>query len=120
LFVVVFRKVEYAPGLYKIFDEVLVNAADNYQRDRTQTTIKVEIDVDNNCISVYNDGRGAFSCLSVLDLFVIRILGIPVTIHKEHNKYVPEMIFGELLTGSNFDDKEAKVTGGRNGLGAFC
>jgi DNA topoisomerase-2 len=32
--------------------------------------------------------------------------------------YVPEMIFGHLLTGSNFDDNQDKVTGGRNGLGA--
>ena len=28
------------------------------------------------------------------------------------------MIFGELLTGSNFDDTEKKITGGRNGYGA--
>ena len=28
------------------------------------------------------------------------------------------MIFGELLTGSNFDDNEKKITGGRNGYGA--
>ncbi len=28
------------------------------------------------------------------------------------------MIFGRLLTGSNFDDKKEKVTGGRNGYGA--
>ena len=32
--------------------------------------------------------------------------------------YIPEMIFGELLTGSNFDDGQKKVTGGRNGYGA--
>lgn len=46
------------------------------------------------------------------------LLGIPVTIHAGEKKYVPEMIFGELLTGSSFDDTETKVTGGRNGLGA--
>ena len=28
------------------------------------------------------------------------------------------MIFGMLLTGTNFDDEEKKVTGGRNGFGA--
>ena len=28
------------------------------------------------------------------------------------------MIFGHLLTGSNFNDEENKVTGGRNGFGA--
>jgi DNA topoisomerase-2 len=44
--------------------------------------------------------------------------GIPVQIHKEHNIYIPELIFGHLLTSSNFDDNERKVTGGRNGYGA--
>ena len=32
--------------------------------------------------------------------------------------YVPEMIFGHLLTSSNYNDQEKKVTGGRNGFGA--
>jgi len=31
---------------------------------------------------------------------------------------VPTMIFGHLLTSSNFNDEEKKVTGGRNGYGA--
>ena len=31
---------------------------------------------------------------------------------------VPELIFGHLLTSSNYDDEEKKVTGGRNGYGA--
>ena len=44
--------------------------------------------------------------------------GIPVEIHKEHGIYIPSMIFGEMLTGSNFDDTEKRTTGGRNGYGA--
>ena len=28
------------------------------------------------------------------------------------------MVFGQLLTSDNYDDAEAKVTGGRNGFGA--
>jgi DNA topoisomerase-2 len=31
---------------------------------------------------------------------------------------VPELIFGHLLTSSNYDDSIKKVTGGRNGFGA--
>ena len=31
---------------------------------------------------------------------------------------MPELVFGHLLTSSNYDDKEKKVTGGRNGYGA--
>lgn len=56
---------------------------------------------EKNEISVRNDGKG-----------------IPVVIHKEQNMYVPTMIFGHLLTSSNFNDEERKVTGGRNGYGA--
>lgn len=56
---------------------------------------------ENNTISVWNNGKG-----------------IPVVVHKEEKMYVPTMIFGHLLTSSNYDDEEEKVTGGRNGYGA--
>ena len=45
-------------------------------------------------------------------------VGIPVEVHKEEKVYVPAMIFGTLLTSSNYDDTEKKVVGGRNGYGA--
>ena len=38
--------------------------------------------------------------------------------HKEQKLFVPTLIFGQLLTSSNFNDSEKKVTGGRNGYGA--
>jgi DNA gyrase/topoisomerase IV subunit B len=38
------REVSYVPGVYKIFDEILVNAADNKQRDKNMDTIKVTVD----------------------------------------------------------------------------
>ncbi|POS85094.1 putative DNA topoisomerase 2 [Erysiphe pulchra] len=96
-----FRKVKFVPGLYKIFDEILVNAADHKQVDPSMKFIKVNIDREKGEISVENDGRG-----------------IPVEIHKKEKVYIPEMIFGHLLTGSNYDDEEEKTTGGRNGYGA--
>lgn len=37
------KEIKYVPGLYKIFDEILVNAADNKQRDPKMDTIKIEI-----------------------------------------------------------------------------
>lgn len=95
------RHINYVPGLYKIFDEIVVNAADNKQRDKAMTTIKIMINQENNIISVWNNGKG-----------------IPVTMHKEENMYVPTMIFGHLLTSSNYDDDDQKVVGGRNGYGA--
>jgi DNA topoisomerase-2 len=95
------RPCSYVPGLYKIFDEILVNAADNKQRDPSMNKIDVVIDREDGFISVLNNGKS-----------------IPVVVHKEHNVYIPELVFGHLLTGSNFDDKEEKTTGGRNGYGA--
>ncbi len=38
--------------------------------------------------------------------------------HEKEKVYVPELVFGHLLTSSNYDDNELKVTGGRNGYGA--
>ena len=91
-----FKWIHFVPGLYKIFgksnnisfepglsffllaDEILVNAADNFQRDKNMTQINVEINQEENLISVWNNGKG-----------------IPIDIHKEHNCYVPEMIFGK-------------------------
>nr|NVI79306.1 topoisomerase 2 [Cucujiformia] len=78
-----------------------VNAADNKQRDPKMDVIKIEINAASNTISVYNNGQG-----------------IPVVMHKEENMFVPTMIFGHLLTSSNYNDEEEKVTGGRNGYGA--
>lgn len=96
-----FREVTFVPGLYKIFDEVLVNAADNKQNDKNMNEIRVTVDREKGEISVWNNGRG-----------------IPIEIHSKEKIYVPEMIFGHLLTSSNYDDDQQKVTGGRNGYGA--
>lgn len=95
------REITFVPGLYKIFDEIVVNAADNKQRDASMKCIKVEIDDIEGTISVFNDGKG-----------------IPIQVHKQHGIYIPELIFGHLLTSSNYDDTQKKVTGGRNGFGA--
>lgn len=39
------KNVSFVPGLYKIFDEILVNAADNKVRDGSMNSIKVDVDV---------------------------------------------------------------------------
>ena len=93
------KQVQYVPGLLKIFDEILVNAADNKRRDSNMRAIKVNIQPD--MISVENDGAG-----------------IPVVLHETHNVYVPELVFGHLLSGDNYDDSTDRVVVGRNGYGA--
>lgn len=99
------KNITYVPGLYKIFDEILVNAADNCQRDPPTKKIQVEINPEEGFISVWNDGKG-----------------IPIQQkydEKDEKSYwVPEFIFGHLLTSSNYDDSKKRTTGGRNGFGA--
>ena len=95
------RRCTFIPGLFKIFDEILVNAADNKQRDPSMSSLRVSFHPTQHSISVYNDGRG-----------------IPIEIHREHGVYVPELIFGHLLTSSNYDDSDKRTVGGRNGYGA--
>jgi DNA topoisomerase-2 len=63
--------------------------------------LDVRVDVARNTVSIRNDGRS-----------------IPVVLHATEHIYVPELVMGHLLTGSNFDDSTAKITGGRNGFGA--
>ena len=103
----------YIPGLLKIFDEVIVNAIDHSMRLKAEEAkgkenikhvknIKVSIDKNTGIISVYNDGNG-------IDI-------------KKHSTYgdlwIPELIFGELLTSTNYDKGEEKIWGGKNGYGS--
>lgn len=92
-------------GLYKIFDEILTNASDQVIRTRLEHKeptkhIKVEID-EKGYITIENDGEG-----------------IPVVEHEEEKVYIPEMIFGQLLTSSNYNEDKKRVVGGKNGYGA--
>ena len=103
----------YNPGLLKCFDEVIVNAIDHSMRLKAEEAkgkenikhvknIKVTIDKETGTISVFNDGNG-------VDI-------------KKHSTYgdlwVPELIFGELLTSTNYDKGEEKIWGGKNGYGS--
>ena len=91
------KSISYVPGLYKIFDEILVNAADNKVRDPSMTCVRVDVDPVTGTVRVYNDGDG-----------------IPVEMHKDEQVYVPELIFGHLLTSSNYDDTEKKARRARS------
>lgn len=101
------RQVSFIPGLYKIFDEIIVNCIDQHVRmrvagsDNPVTIMRVSINQETGEISVYNNGDG-----------------IDVEVHQEHHMYVPELIFGNLLTSANYDANEKKITGGKNGYGA--
>lgn len=102
-----FKNIKYIPGLYKLFDECLVNTRDHMIRMDQQTTseykvsyINVNINQDTGMITIINDGEG------------IDILKHPTT-----DLWIPEMIFGHLRTSTNYNKEEEKIVGGKNGFG---
>ena len=109
---IVQREFNWTPGLYKCFDEGIVNARDhvirmNVKKDTTKgasikpvTQISIEVDPETGVISMMNDGNG-----------------IDVAKHPEHNLWIPEMIFGHLRTSTNYKKDEKKIVGGKNGFG---
>lgn len=94
------KSITFVPGLYKIYDEILINARDHAMREETCKNIKVSFNKKTGEVVVFNDGPG-----------------IDVVIHPKHRVYIPEMIFGQLLTSTNYD-KKGKTWGGKNGIGA--
>ncbi len=95
-------ELSYSPAFLKIFDEIITNSADFSKTSEGKHLNKIDVTVDKVTgeISVMDNG------------------GIPVVIHEEYKQYVPEIIFGELRSGSNFDDDEASDASGQNGEGS--
>ena len=98
------------PGFYKLVDELLVNAHDQVIRLRQKAATapkgavdpvkNITIKCDAEHFSITNDGEP-----------------IDVAEHPEHKVWIPQMIFGELLTSANYNKDEKKLVGGKNGYG---
>ncbi len=105
-----FKEINIIPGLYKLFDEGIVNCRDHHIRmiqamDNCKPNIMplTHIDIsitDDGVITMINDGNG-----------------IDVEKHPEYDIWIPEMIFGHLRTSTNYDKNEKKIVGGKNGFG---
>ena len=105
-----YAEYKWISGLYKLFDEGIVNARDHFVRIGQKiaegedampvTKIEVTIDKETGVITILNDGNG-----------------IDVEKHPEHNLWIPEMIFGHLRTSTNYDKNQKKIVGGKNGFG---
>jgi DNA topoisomerase-2 len=96
------KDVQYSPALLKIFDEILVNAIDRNSLFPKDAKV-INVTVDESTITVENSGP---------------LGGIEVLMHQTEQQWNPELTFGHLLTSTNYDDKEDRVVGGRNGYGA--
>jgi len=118
------KHISIIPGLYKLFDEGVVNCRDHCVRMQqaqaqaqaqalaaTQTSGDTDkkpmpvtyIDIgiaEDGTITMTNDGNG-----------------IDIAKHPEEDIWIPEMIFGHLRTSTNYDKTQKKITGGKNGFG---
>jgi DNA topoisomerase-2 len=104
------KNIKYIPGLFKLFDEGIVNCRDHVIRMLQAVSNKTEnaIPVTNIDISIQEDGT------------IIMINdgnGIDVAEHPEYKIWIPELIFGHLRTSTNYDKTEKKIVGGKNGFG---
>ena len=61
---------------------------------------QINITIENNTITFYNDGNG-----------------IDIEKHPEYDLWIPEMVFGHLRTSTNYNKNEKKIVGGKNGFG---
>ena len=92
------------PGLYKLFDEGIVNCRDHWVRMKkdpeNNQVSEIKVEIEDNIISLTNDGNG-----------------IDIVEHPDYNIWIPELIFGHLRTSTNYNKDEKKITGGKNGFG---
>jgi len=106
---IVQRSIRYIPAMYKLFDEIIVNARDHVLRiiqldhidKKNVTYIDVAIDKETGIITISNDGNG-----------------IDVVQHPTEKIWIPELIFAHLRSSTNYDKTEKKIVGGQNGIGS--
>jgi len=103
------KTITYIPALYKLFDEVIVNARDHVIRmiqlnnpdKKLVTSIEITINEQTGMITILNDGNG-----------------VDVVKHPTEGIWIPELIFANLRSSTNYDKNEKKVVGGSNGIGS--
>ena len=95
------HEVFYVPAILKLFDEVISNAVDESIKTKftNLTKIFVELDAGQGKVKITDSGRG-----------------IPILLDGKTGKYIPELVFAQLRTGSNFNDDENETLG-RFGVG---
>ncbi len=87
-------------GVERLFLEIISNASDNVGRSRRLGIDPgvITVTMDYHTITVTNQGKV-----------------IPIVLHEE-GMYVPELLFGTMLTSTNYEGDRHEA--GRNGLGA--
>ena len=96
------KDISYSPAMFKLFDEIISNSCDEYRRNDNMGINEIIVTINKSLGSISIKDNG----------------GIPVVKHKTAGMYVPEFIFGQLRTSSNYNDDEDRAGIGLNGLGS--
>ena len=95
------REVEFVPAMVKLVDEIISNSCDEFRRKDNLGLTEIDVTVDDNgWITVRDNG------------------GIAVVKHKDAGVYLPEFLFGQLRSSSNYDDSDFRSGVGTNGVGS--
>ena len=102
------KNINYIPGLFKLFDEGIVNCRDHVVRMKTKVDSNVEnaLPVSHIDVSIESDG----SITMIND-------GNGIDVAQKDGVWIPELVFGHLRTSTNYNKDEKKIVGGKNGFG---
>ena len=129
---IVEKNISYIPGLYKLFDEGIVNCRDHVIRMNqliSQTNITNKSSKTNKTSQTNKSNKTSQTSqifpVTKIDVSISDDIislyndgnGIDVSMHPEYNIWIPELIFGHLRTSTNYDKSEKKIVGGKNGFG---
>ena len=98
----IYKTLKYSPALYKIVDEIIANALDQWWivQNTSDPVTKIDITFKDKKIFVRNNGEG----------IIIR--------KNEHTgNWIPQEICTKEFSGCNLKDDPLRVTGGTNGVG---
>ena len=113
--------INYNPGLYKLFDEGIVNCRDHVIRMAQAVADEKDGVVPVSYIDIGISDSASLESGDAKESGVITMIndgnGIDIAEHPEYKVWIPELIFGHLRTSTNYDKTEKKIVGGKNGFG---
>jgi DNA topoisomerase-2 len=105
---IIHKQFNYIPGLFKLFDEGIVNCRDHVVRMKTKVESNIEnaLPVTHIDITIENDGT-----ITMLND------GNGIDVAQKDGIWLPELVFAHLRTSTNYNKDEKKIVGGKNGFG---
>ena len=95
------KTIQYVPGLIKIINEIIDNSVDVAIKSNFKNCTQISVKITEDYVEIKDNGTG-----------------IPVV--ESNGKYMPELAWGRMRSGSNFENDDNRTQIGLNGVGSFC